>query len=188
MRVKFVIAQLLCCALSFQGPSLRLEELALQLQPLHLQAQQLVFTLAVCRGRLLALAFASIPHESDATADGRACQCPTGTAQRAAYFLKEIIDHEGLERQRYRDARLHRIEAEEEMRKLSVSSKLNAEWVFLQHLHDIGHRTADRWLAEHFDDLGERTTWVPDFLLTESLEPAHLPEGAKREAASRSAK
>ncbi len=99
---------------------------------------------------------------------------------RALYFLAEIIDHEGLERERFRDARLHRIEAEDEMRKLSVSSKLNAEWAFLQKVHDSGWRSADRWLEQHFDDLGVRTTWEPGFVLSESLKPAHLPEGAPR--------
>jgi len=99
---------------------------------------------------------------------------------RALYFLKEIIEHEDLERERYRDARLHRIHAEEEMRELSVSSKLNAEWEFLEHLHDIGWRTAEDWLAQHFDDIGVKTTWIPDFVLNESLKPAHHPEGAER--------
>lgn len=102
---------------------------------------------------------------------------------RAAYFLKEIIDHEGLERERFRDARLHRIDAEEEMGNLSVSSKLNAEWAFLQHLHEIGWRSAGRWLDQHFADVGVRTTWRPDFVLNESLKPAHLPEGAERRLA-----
>lgn len=101
---------------------------------------------------------------------------------RSLYFLWEVIDHEGLERERFREARLHRISAEEEMREFSVSSKLNAEWAFLQLLHDIGWRTADRWIEDHFDDLGMRTTWSPDFLLTESLKPAHLPEDAQRKA------
>ncbi len=99
---------------------------------------------------------------------------------RALYFLKEIIEHEDLEREGYRDARLHRIEAQDEMRELSVSSKLNAEWEFLKHLHDIGWRTAEQWLERHFEDIGVKTTWVPDFVLNESLAPAHLPEGAKR--------
>jgi len=99
---------------------------------------------------------------------------------RALYFLAEIIHHENLEREAYRDARLHRIEAEDEMRKLSVSSKLNAEWAFLQYLHDIGSRCAQRWLDNHFDDLGVRSTWRPDFVLSESLQPAHLPPGTKR--------
>ncbi|MDJ0853921.1 MAG: patatin-like phospholipase family protein [Desulfobacterales bacterium] len=95
---------------------------------------------------------------------------------RAAAFLSEIIHHENLDRQAYRDGRLHLIQSEEEMRKLSVSSKLNAEWQFLQHLHDIGWRTADQWLAAHFDDLGVRTSWFPEFVFEESLKPAHLPE------------
>ena len=100
---------------------------------------------------------------------------------RAAYFLFEIIHHEGLEREAYRDARLHRIEAEDEMRKLSVSSKLNAEWPFLLHLHEIGRRSADLWLAKNFEHLGKRSTWIPTGLvLSESLKPAHLPEGATR--------
>ncbi len=99
---------------------------------------------------------------------------------RAVAFLWEIIHHEGLERDAYRDGRLHLIQSEEEMLKLSVSSKLNSEWVFLQHLHDIGWRTAENWLSQHFDDLGERTTWRPTFLFEESLKPAHLAEGTDR--------
>ena len=100
---------------------------------------------------------------------------------RAAVYLWELINHEKLDREAYRDARLHLIQAEEEMRKLSVSSKLNAEAAFLRHLHDIGWRTAESWLADHFEDLGARATWRPTFIFEESLElPAHLPEGTKR--------
>lgn len=100
---------------------------------------------------------------------------------RAAYFLAEIIHHENLERDAYRDARIHRIEGGEEMSALSVSSKLNAEWEFLTHLHDIGWRSADRWLTDNFDDIGVQSTWRPvDLVLTESLKPGHLPEGAER--------
>ncbi len=101
---------------------------------------------------------------------------------RAAAFLQEIIQHEGLDRQAYRDGRVHLIQSEEEMRKLSVSSKLNAEWAFLQHLHDIGWRTAEKWLEAHFDDLGVRSTWDAGFVFEESLQPAHLPQGMERKA------
>jgi NTE family protein len=85
-----------------------------------------------------------------------------------------------LDRQAYRDGRLHLIQSEEEMQELSVSSKLNSEWVFLQHLHDIGWRTAENWLMQHFDDLGERSSWRPTFVFEESLKPAHLAEGVER--------
>ncbi len=99
---------------------------------------------------------------------------------RAVAFLWEIIHHEGLEREAYRDCRLHLIHSEEEMQKLSVSSKLNADWAFLQHLHDIGWRTAENWMSEHFEDLGERSSWRPTFVFEESLKPAHLAEGTQR--------
>ncbi len=99
---------------------------------------------------------------------------------RSLYFLSEIIHEEGLDRQAYRDARLHLIAAEEEMLKLSVSSKLNAEWSFLEFLCQIGRETADAWLQSHLKDVGVRTTFRPDFVLEESLKPAHLHEGTKR--------
>ena len=44
----------------------------------------------------------------------------------------------------------------------------------------IGWQATERWLDQHFDDLGERATWRPTFVFEESLKPAHLPEGTKR--------
>jgi NTE family protein len=73
-------------------------------------------------------------------------------------LLKKLIDEEHVERVRYTDMRLHRISAEQELLKLSVSSKLNAEWEFLEHLHDIGYRTADAWLVSHLDQIGHKGT------------------------------
>ena len=50
------------------------------------------------------------------------------------------------------------IEAEDEIKPLGASSKVNAEWAFLRHLFEIGRRTADGWLAENYDNLGTRST------------------------------
>ncbi len=97
---------------------------------------------------------------------------------RSAAFLSETIHQEKLDREAYRDGRLHLIGAEEEMRKLSVSSKLNAEWAFLKHLHNIGHEAAHSWLEKHKDDLGVRSTWLPKFVVEESLKPAHLDKAS----------
>ncbi len=98
---------------------------------------------------------------------------------RSLYFLAEIIREENLEREAYRDTCLHCVAADEEMRKLGASSKLNAEWKFLEFLHDLGRRTAETWLREHGKDLGVRTTFRPDFVLEESLRPAHLRRGKR---------
>ena len=93
---------------------------------------------------------------------------------RSLYFLAEIIREEKLEREAYRDARLHLVSAEKEMLKLGASSKLNAEWAFLEYLFNLGKKTMDGWLAAHLGDIGKRTTFRPDFVLEESLKPAHL--------------
>jgi NTE family protein len=52
----------------------------------------------------------------------------------------------------------HLIHAEDEMSQLGSSSKFNADWRFLRYLHELGIAAADRWLAENFDQIGERST------------------------------
>jgi len=52
----------------------------------------------------------------------------------------------------------HLIHAEDAMSQLGSSSKFNADWRFLSYLHELGIEAADRWLAENFDQIGERST------------------------------
>ncbi|MGB0694487.1 MAG: patatin-like phospholipase family protein [Rhodospirillaceae bacterium] len=73
---------------------------------------------------------------------------------RAIEFVSRLIQQGKLSGDDYNDMRVHIIEARKEMRPLGASSKVNAEWAFLEHLFDIGRRAADKWLANHFDDLG----------------------------------
>ena len=49
---------------------------------------------------------------------------------------------------------MHVIEAEEFIRAFSWSSRLNADWEFLQHLCNVGRARADQWLEANFDRLG----------------------------------
>jgi NTE family protein len=53
---------------------------------------------------------------------------------------------------------VHLIEAEDEVRKFSWSSRLNADWDFLMHLHRMGRARADKWLAANFDHIGVKST------------------------------
>jgi NTE family protein len=53
---------------------------------------------------------------------------------------------------------VHVIEAEEYIRTFSWTSRLNADWDFLQHLHNIGRACADHWLQNNFDRLGIEST------------------------------
>lgn len=73
-------------------------------------------------------------------------------------LLKRLVDEEHVDRVRYTDMRLHRISAEPELLRLSVSSKLNAEWEFLEYLHQVGYQAAGEWLALNFDKIGETST------------------------------
>lgn len=101
---------------------------------------------------------------------------------RAIGFLWEIIQQEGLERAAYRDARLHRIEAVDAMCDLSVSSKMNAEKAFLDHLFEVGRQAASDWVQDDWPQVGVSSTWRPREIFEESLQPAHLSDGAKRGA------
>jgi NTE family protein len=99
---------------------------------------------------------------------------------RSLAFLWEIIHHENLERERYRDIHVHAIHDADTMLALRVSSKLNAEWAFLTHLRDRGRKAAEDWLSKHYDDLGVRSTLDLSWVFSESLQPAHLEEGVER--------
>ena len=77
---------------------------------------------------------------------------------RAIDFVRRLLEEGKLDKNSYTKVNVHIIEAQDDMRSLGASSKLNAEWLFLQHLLKIGRRAADEWLAQNFRDIGERST------------------------------
>lgn len=93
---------------------------------------------------------------------------------RSLLLLKQLIDAENLERERYRDMRLHRIDADEDLRQLQASSKLNAEWAYLCHLRDIGRTRTEHWLQTHWDALGNASTFDVSWLLEQSVKPVEI--------------
>lgn len=77
---------------------------------------------------------------------------------RAIALLKKLIEVGNLQDQVYKNALFHRIHADVELEPLGVSSKVNTEWAFLKHLHDVGYRTTSAWLEINFEHLGNRST------------------------------
>src|SRR5690606_14088411 len=77
---------------------------------------------------------------------------------RAIAFVNELIAAGRLDRGHYRNIRMHRIDADEALKDLSASSKVNAEWAFLEYLRDLGRSAAEDWLAESYDLVGERAS------------------------------
>jgi NTE family protein len=77
---------------------------------------------------------------------------------RAIAFVKELIEAGRLPREEYRDIRMHRIDADEAFKGLSASSKISAEWAFLEYLRDLGRNAADDWLEAHYADVGSKAS------------------------------
>ena len=79
-------------------------------------------------------------------------------------LLQQVVDPGNSEARAWQAMRLHRISSDL-MVKLGHSSKLNAEWDFLQMLFENGRESADSFLKEHGKDLGVHPTLNLDELL-----------------------
>jgi len=71
---------------------------------------------------------------------------------RAIAFVNKLIDQRKMIGGK--QILIHGIEAEDVISDLPNSSKLNGDWNFLLHLHDIGRRHADDWLVSNFSRIG----------------------------------
>ena len=77
---------------------------------------------------------------------------------RAIAFVTRLIDEGQICDRSLKRMNIHAIAADAVMQKLSVMSKLNADWDFLTHLRDDGREFASRWLTENFDRVGLEST------------------------------
>jgi len=53
---------------------------------------------------------------------------------------------------------MHNISADTALANLNISSKLNTDWEFLQHLKSLGRALAEEWIETNFDKLGKEST------------------------------
>jgi NTE family protein len=81
---------------------------------------------------------------------------------RAIDFVGRLIDQGKLPRGKgpgqYRRINVHRIILDSEGKTYTASSKASNDYDFFELLHDNGRRAARRFLDEHFDDIGVRST------------------------------
>jgi NTE family protein len=73
---------------------------------------------------------------------------------RAIQFVTKLVDGGFTDGGRLKRMFIHCIDAEDEMRKLGVSSKLNAQRDFLMYLHRLGRSRGEAFLDAHYDKLG----------------------------------
>ncbi len=77
---------------------------------------------------------------------------------RAINFVTRMIDGGIIDGKHLNRLFIHSIFADAVMKKLGASSKLNADWSFLQYLHAAGRNAADTWIEASFDRLGIAST------------------------------
>ena len=77
---------------------------------------------------------------------------------RAISFVTRLIDEHMVNEGKLKRLYIHSIEADAVMEELGASSRLNADWNFLMHLHAAGRQYADAWIEENFDRLGVAST------------------------------
>ena len=77
---------------------------------------------------------------------------------RAIAFVTQLIERRPARSLDLKRIFVHGISDDETMKKLGVSSKLNADWGVLTDLRDRGRERADEWLEANYDEIGKRST------------------------------
>jgi NTE family protein len=81
---------------------------------------------------------------------------------RAIEFVARLIDQgrlpRGIRPGQYRRVNVHRIVLDRFGTQFDTSSKTSTDYDFFEMLHVSGKRAARRFLDEHFDDIGVRST------------------------------
>jgi NTE family protein len=80
---------------------------------------------------------------------------------RAVAFVQELIEEGRLtpdSRDRYRHILLHAIEADGWLGDLSLGTKFNTEWTFLNNLKARGRAAAEEWMSHCMGDVGVRSS------------------------------
>jgi NTE family protein len=77
---------------------------------------------------------------------------------RAIAFVSRLVDEGNVDAKRYNRMLIHSIRDDAEMIMLGVSSKLSPDWDFLTHLKNVGRRSAEDFLAHHFDKVGVQSS------------------------------
>jgi hypothetical protein len=77
---------------------------------------------------------------------------------RAMCFVTRLINEKKICDGSLRRMKIHSISNDKPMTMLGAVSKFNADWGFLTKRCQAGGRSAEAWLAEHFDRLGKEST------------------------------
>lgn len=104
---------------------------------------------------------------------------------RALNLMRRLTESGHLQLDGAFEVYVHMIHAEEDVQDLAASSKLNAEWSYLEMLFARGRIWADQWLAENFDVIGVRSSFQLEDMFGEAdlppaITPIHAPARRRR--------
>jgi NTE family protein len=77
---------------------------------------------------------------------------------RAIAFATGLIDNGELDQERHSRMFMHWIGNDRLMSELGTGTQFHPEWGLLCRLRDAGRDAAGKWLDQHFDDIGSRST------------------------------
>ncbi len=77
---------------------------------------------------------------------------------RSIDFVHRLLEEDRVDPEKYKDIKVHIVEAHDKLMEFGAASKINAEWAFLQHLFDIGREAAEEWLDKNYKHLGKRNS------------------------------
>ncbi|MGH8592431.1 MAG: patatin-like phospholipase family protein [Gammaproteobacteria bacterium] len=80
---------------------------------------------------------------------------------RAIAFVNKLLEEGWLKdeyRSKLKHVLVHSIHADSALGDLTLASKFNCDWNFLTELRDRGRQTAEQWLDQNFEHIGERAT------------------------------
>jgi NTE family protein len=77
---------------------------------------------------------------------------------RAIHFVSKLIESGFDDGGKLQHMNIHTIDGEELLGHLGVSSKVNADWDFLMHLHENGRKSCEEFLSAHWGKIGKESS------------------------------
>lgn len=77
---------------------------------------------------------------------------------RAIEFVGRLLDESRLPHERYRKMLVHNVSESQSLGPLGFGVDLNTDLSFFEDLFRTGRAAADRWLGEHYEAIGKRST------------------------------
>jgi NTE family protein len=77
---------------------------------------------------------------------------------RAIDFVNRLVDSGKLSRDHYMRPFVHRIDGGDALEQFPASSRLDASFALISALHDLGRKSAQQWLDQHYESIGKEGT------------------------------